>query len=291
MPWGGGVRDTLVLPLWMNIDQTLQSPRNEMTDGIKIDVDGPIATITLNRPERLNAIDLVAWRALGDAAARLGQDPSVRCVVLRGAGHRAFSSGADIKDFEAHRFDSRSAAEYAEVFEGALLKIEEMPQPTISMIQGVCVGGGLELAAATDIRIAAEGSRFGVPVAKIGIVAGWNELRRMIAVAGQAGVSYLVLSGRIIGHDEALRIGLVTAVVSPEDLQSEVYGLAKEIAAGAPISHADHKTMIRRIAAEPGIETLTAQERALQFRVFDTDDFNEGRRAFVAKRAPAFKGR
>ena len=262
-----------------------------MTEAIKIHIDGPVATITINRPERLNAIDLPAWKALADAATNLAAYPAVRCVVLRGAGHRAFSSGADIKDFEAHRYDSRSAAEYAEVFEDALLKIEEMPQPTISMIQGVCVGGGLELAAATDIRIAAEGSRFGVPVAKIGIVAGWNELRRMIAVAGQAGVSYLVLSGRIIGHDEALRIGLVTAVVSPEDLESEVYGLAKEIAAGAPISHADHKTMIRRIAAEPGIETLTAQERALQFRVFDTDDFNEGRRAFVAKRAPAFKGR
>ena len=170
-----------------------------MTDAIKIDIDGPVATITINRPERLNAIDLPAWRALSDAASGLARDPGVRCVVLRGAGERAFSSGADIKDFESHRFDSKSAAKYAEVFEGALLGIEELPQPTISMIRGVCVGGGLELAAATDIRICAEGSRFGVPVARIGIVAGWNELRRMIAVAGQAAVSYLVLSGRIIG--------------------------------------------------------------------------------------------
>ena len=262
-----------------------------MTEAIQIHIDGPVATITINRPERLNAIDLPAWKAIADAATNIAEYPAVRCVVLRGAGNKAFSSGADIKDFDAHRFDSASAAKYAEVFEGALLKIEEMPQPTISMIQGVCVGGGLELASATDIRVAAEGSRFGVPVARIGIVAGWNELRRMIGVAGQAAVSYLVLSGRIIGHDEALCMGLVTAVVSPEDLESEVYGLANEIAAGAPISHADHRTMIRRIAAEPGIETLTAEERALQFRVFDTDDFNEGRRAFVAKRAPAFKGR
>ena len=130
-----------------------------------------------------------------------------------------------------------------------------------------------------------------MPVAKIGIVAGWNELRRMIGIAGQAAVSYLVLSGRIIGHKEALRMGLVTAVVSSKILETEVYELAKEIAAGAPVSHADHKTMIRRIAAEPGIETLTAEERALQFRVFDTADFDEGRRAFVAKRAPEFEGR
>ena len=262
-----------------------------MTNGVKLDIDGPVATITLDRPERLNAIDLPAWQALQDASTRLADDRAVRCVVLRGAGDRAFSSGADIKDFEAHRYDSMSSAGYAEVFEGALLKIEEMPQPTISMIRGVCVGGGLELAAATDIRIAAEGSRLGVPVARIGIVAGWNELRRMISVAGQAAVSYLVLSGRIIGHEEAQRMGLVTAVVPPGDLEPTVYGLAKEIAAGAPISHEDHKTMIRRIAAEPGIETLTAEERALQFRVFDTDDFNEGRRAFVAKRAPDFTGR
>lgn len=262
-----------------------------MTDGIKIDIDGPIATITLNRPERLNAIDLPAWRALQDAAERLTKDPAVRCVVLRGAGDRAFSSGADIKDFEEHRFDSKSATEYAEVFEGALLAVEELPQPTISMIRGVCVGGGLELAAATDIRLTAEGSRFGVPVARIGIVAGWNELRRMIAVAGQAAVSYLVLSGRIIGHEEARSMGLVNAVVSPDDLETEVYRLANEIASGAPFSHADHKTMIRRIAAEPGIDTLTAEERALQFRVFDTADFDEGRRAFVSKRAPEFRGR
>lgn len=262
-----------------------------MTEAIKTHVDGPVATITINRPERLNAIDLPAWQALQDAAARLADDRSVRCVVLRGAGEKAFSSGADIKEFEAHRYDSTSAAGYAKVFEGALLKVEEMPQPTISMIRGVCVGGGLELAAATDIRIAAEGSRFGVPVARIGIVAGWNELRRMIAVAGQPAVSYLVLSGRIIGHEEAQRMGLVTTVVQPSDLESEVYGLAKEIAAGAPVSHEDHKAMIRRIAVEPGIGTLTPDERALQFRVFDTDDFDEGRRAFVAKRAPEFKGR
>ena len=262
-----------------------------MTNAIKIEIDGPVATVTINRPERLNAIDLPAWRALSDAASALGEDRAVRCVVLRGAGDRAFSSGADIKDFEAHRFDSKSAAKYAEVFEGALLGIEELPQPTISMIRGVCVGGGLELAAATDIRICAESSRFGVPVARIGIVAGWNELRRMIAVAGQAAVSYLVLSGRIIGHEDAHRMGLVTAVVPLGDLESEVYRLANEIAAGAPISHADHKSMIRRIASEPGRETLTAEERALQFRVFDTADFSEGRRAFVSKRAPEFEGR
>ena len=107
-----------------------------MTDAIKIDIDGLVATITINRPERLNAIDLPAWQALSDAASSLARDPGVRCVVLRGAGERAFSAGADIKDFESHRFDSKSAAKYAEVFEGALLGIEELPQPTISMITG-----------------------------------------------------------------------------------------------------------------------------------------------------------
>ena len=170
--------------------------------------------------------------------------------------------------------------------------MEELPQPTISMIRGVCVGGGLELAAATDIRIAAEGSRFGVPVARIGIVAGWNELRRMIAVAGQAAVSYLVLSGRIIGHHEARTMGLVTAVVSPDDLESEVYRLANEIAAGAPYlslrPQNDDPPHSRRTGHR---DPDSAEERALQFRVFDTADFDEGRRAFVAKRAPEFRGR
>ncbi len=261
------------------------------TDRIIVSQDGAVATVTINRPESLNAIDLQAWRELTDAFTALASDRSVRCVTLRGAGERAFSSGADIKDFAAHRHDSASARGYAYAFEGALSAVEKMPQPTVSMIRGVCVGGGLELAAATDIRIASEGSRFGVPVARLGIVAGWNELRRMIAVAGQSAVSYLVLSGRIVGHEEALRMGLITAVTAPGDLGREVTRLADEIARGAPISHEDHKAMIRRIAAEPGIETLTEAERSLQFRVFDTEDFREGRSAFVDRRRPKFEGR
>ena len=261
------------------------------TNSIIVDIDGNIATVTINRPDRLNAIDLPTWHGLREALHQLAEDRTVRCVVLRGAGDRAFSAGADIKDFEEQRYDSESAARYAQVFEGALKSVEEMPQPTVSMIRGVCVGGGLELAAATDIRIAAEGSRFGVPVARIGIVAGWNELRRMTAVAGQAAVSYLLLSGRIVGHEEALRMGLVTAVAAPGELEADVYRLADEIARAAPLSHTDHKTMMRRIASEPGIESLTESERALQYRVFDSEDFAEGRSAFIAKRRPNFKGR
>ncbi len=261
-----------------------------MQDPILVEHDGPVATVTFNRPGSRNAISYEMWQMLMDVARGLDADDSVRCVIFRGAGDEAFSAGADIRDFENHRSDSATAARYAEVFEGALEAIEQMSKPTISMIRGFCVGGGLELAAATDIRIAAEGSKFGVPVSRIAIVAGYNELRRMIAVAGSAAVSYLVLSGRIIGHEDALRMGLLTLVTPPDQLEAEVSSLADDIVRGAPISHADHKAMIRRVLGDPGLATLTGEERSLQFRVFDTDDFQEGRAAFLEKRRPEFRG-
>ena len=151
---------------------------------------------------------------------------------------KRFRRGADIKDFDEHRYNSASAARYAKAFESALDRVERLRCPTISAIQGFCVGGGLELAAATDIRIATKGSRFGVPVNRLGLTAGWDELRRMIAVAGLPAVKYLVLSGRIIDIDDAVRFGLVTAVVADEDFDAEVDRLASQIASGGSASRA-----------------------------------------------------
>ena len=147
---------------------------------ILVEHDGPVATVVLNRPDKMNAISLEMWATLTSQVDELERDENVRVIVFRGEGSRAFSAGADIGDFEASRHDSKSAVEYAAVFEGALEKVAGLSMPTISMIEGVCVGGGLELASCTDIRIAAEGSRFGVPVARIGVVAGFKEMRRLI---------------------------------------------------------------------------------------------------------------
>ena len=256
-----------------------------MNEHILVDNSDAVATITFNRPDQRNAISYEMWRSLAEIVEELETDTSVRCVIFRGAGGEAFSAGADIKDF-----DSTSAARYAKAFESALDRIEKLRCPTISAIQGFCVGGGLELAAATDIRIATAESKFGVPVARLGLTAGWDELRRMIAVAGIPAVKYLLFSGRIIDIDDAVRFGLVTAVVADEDFDAEVDKLASHIASGAPLAAEDHKIMIRRLSVEPDTEKLSEDDFNLQFRVFDSADFRAGVKAFKAKRRPVFRG-
>ncbi len=249
-----------------------------------------IATIIFNRPSQRNAISYEMWRQLGQIMSEFEADKSLRCVVFRGAGGQAFSAGADIKDFDEHRYDSKSAANYAKAFESALERIENLHCPTVSAIQGFCVGGGLELAAATDIRIATPESQFGVPVARLGLTAGWDELRRMIAVAGIPAVKYLLLSGRIIGIDEAMRFGLVTDVVDDSEFDSAVDRLARQISRGAPLAARDHKIMIRHLSIEPNTSTMSKQIFNLQFRVFDSADFRAGVEAFKAKKHPVFRG-
>lgn len=262
-----------------------------MSKLILVKMDGAVATVTLNRPEQRNAISYEMWREIGAAASRLSRDGAVRCVVFRGAGDVAFSAGADIKDFPRHRHDSKSAAQYAEAAEGAMDAVERMPQPTVAMVRGYCVGGGLELASCTDIRVASEGSKFGVPVQRIGVVAGYQEVRRILRIAGLSAAAYLIYSGRLIGHEEALRCGLVTAVVPVQQLEEETYRLAGEVALGSPVAHADHKAIVRKVLGDPGLATLSEEERALQFRIFDSKDFREGTRAFTEKRPPRFEGR
>ncbi|MSQ08068.1 MAG: enoyl-CoA hydratase/isomerase family protein [Dehalococcoidia bacterium] len=262
-----------------------------MSPLILVNTDGPVATVTLNRPEQRNAISYEMWREIGAAASRLSEDKAVRCVVFKGAGDMAFSAGADIKDFPKHRYDSKSAARYAEAAESAMEAVERMPQPTLALVRGYCVGGGLELASCTDIRVASEGSKFGLPVQKIGVVAGYQEVRRIIRIAGLSATAYLIYGGRLIGHDEALRCGLVTLLVPEQQLEEETYRLAAEVARGSPVAHADHKAILRKALEDPALATLSEEERALQFRIFDSEDFREGSRAFIDKRPPRFPGR
>jgi len=262
-----------------------------LSSEILVNKDGAVATVTFNRPEVRNAISYAMWVELREVARELGADAEVRCVVFRGAGEEAFSAGADIKDFAEHRHDSASAAGYAEVFEEAMDLVGEMPKPTIAMIRGFCIGGGIEFATATDIRIASQDSRFGVPIARISVVAGYKEVRRLGALIGRGNVAQMLMGGDIIDAAEAYRIGLVTRVVRGDALEEEVYGMARRIARLAPLSHRAHKAVIGTVSANPGLTGLSEEEEKLPLEVFDSADFREGTAAFLEKRRPEFTGR
>lgn len=290
-PQGGAAETATLLAAPARSGTRAGREERELSDEILVGRDGAVATVTFNRPEVRNAISYGMWVELRDVAGELSADGGVRCVVFRGAGEEAFSAGADIRDFAGHRHDSASAAKYADVFEGAMDLVEEMPKPTITMIRGFCIGGGIEFATATDIRIASEDARFGVPIARISVVAGYKEVRRLVALVGRGNVARMLLGGEIIDAAEALRIGLVTSVVGGEELEEQVYGLARRLAGLAPLSHRAHKAVLRTVSANPGLEGLSAEERALPLEVFDSADFREGTAAFLEKRRPEFTGR
>jgi len=262
-----------------------------MTQDILTVIENGIATVTFNRPRQRNAIDYHGWLELRRIALDLVADTNVKVVVFTGAGDAAFSAGADIKDFENYRNNSEKALLYSEAFDGALDAIEAISRPTISLIKGFCVGGGCELSTATDIRIAADNSRFGIPVARLGILVGYREMRRLVRLVGPGNASYILLSARLIDVGEAHRIGLVTQTAPLDDVDDVAYSLAREMVPLAPLSQARHKRILQTVLENPALESLTEEEERLPFTNFDSEDFHEGRAAFVERRAPKFKGR
>jgi enoyl-CoA hydratase len=256
-----------------------------------IDRDGPIATITMNRPEHHNAINFAMWSELNGLVAEVTSDDEIRVLVIRGAGTAAFSAGADIAEFEKTRNDSAQARIYSEAFDGAMDALWALGKPVIAMIQGFCVGGGLELACCTDLRIAAEGSRFGIPTARLGVLVGYREMRRLLQLVGPGRAADILIAARILGADEALQMGLVTRVVPAERIEQEVYELARDIAGMAPLIHRWHKQIMRTVLQNPGLSDLTPDQESLPFACFDTEDFQEGKQAFLEKRRPKFSGK
>ena len=262
-----------------------------MGEEIRLDKRQGIATVTINRPAQRNAVTYAMWGRLTLLMAELERDSDVRVVILRGSGTQAFSAGADIAEFEEQRKNSTMARKYHGAVEEALEAIAHFPRPTIAMVAGYCVGGGLELATTTDLRIAADNARFGIPTAKLGIVVGYREMARLVRLVGPGGTMDILLTARLVEADEALRIGLISRLVPLAELESSTEKVATEIAGYAPLSHRWHKQMLETVLRDPGLERLTPQVTKLTFACFDTEDFQEGRRAFVEKRKAVFRGR
>jgi len=250
--------------------------------------EGGVVTVTLNRPEKLNALIMPMWTGLNDAFGALEADDSVRAIVLRGAGERAFAPGADIGEFESLRGNAAQAREYGLLMHEVMRRIGECRHPTVALIQGLCVGGGLELAMLCDIRICGTGSRFGVPINRIGVTMGYPEIAALIALVGRTVALEILLEGRVFDAEEAKEKGLVTRVVPDERVVEEAYEAANRIAAGAPLVNRWHKKFARRVL-DP--KPLTPAEFDEAYATFDTEDFQNGFRAFLAKRPPVFEGR
>ncbi len=242
----------------------------------------------LNRPEKLNALTRPMWRRLGDVFLELGADGQLRCIVIRGAGTKAFAPGNDISEFATERSNVEQARDYGNDMRRTIEAIDRCPVPVVAQIHGICVGGGLEIAGLADIRICGESSRFGVPINKLGLVMAYAEIGSLVALAGEATALEILLEGRVFDAREALAKGLVTRVVPDAEVEAEARATAQRIADGAPLVARWHKKFARRLR-DP--KPLTADEYDEGFACFGTEDFRIGYRAFLAKTKPEFKGK
>lgn len=250
--------------------------------------DPAIATVTLNRPDKLNAMTKPMWQRLGGVMRALSADDALRCIVIRGAGGRAFSPGNDIGEFATERGNFAQGRAYGAVLHEALGAIADCRHPVVAQIDGICVGGGLEIAALCDLRICGTSSRFGAPINRLGLVMAHAELAALVQLAGRAGALELLLEGRLLAADEALARRLVHRVVPDGQVAAEAQATARRIAAGAPLAARWHKQFLRELASGA---PLTEAQRDEAYRCYDSEDFRIGVAAFLAKQAPEFVGR
>ena len=258
-----------------------------MTDRpIEIFIDGPIATLVLNRPEKRNALSEAMWREIADQAERLSKNLSVKVLIVRGADASAFSAGADIAEFDRVHESPITASKYQQVIDTAYEALAAFPKPTIAMIQGACFGGGCALSLCCDLRYADTTASFCIPPAKLGLVYSLKETKRLADLVGPSKAKEMLMGAYVVDSNEALRIGLVTRCFGAKHLERETYAFAKNLAELSQATIEAVKIMMSEISN--GAASDTKVSRSLVEAQFESSDYLEGRRAFLDKRKPSF---
>lgn len=254
---------------------------------VEVERAGNLATLTLSRPEVLNAFNTEQLQAFLDRFGEVSADASVRVILIRGAGDRAFASGADIAEMKA--MSPRQALAFSRLGQRACDAVESAPQPVIAAINGYAFGGGLELALACDIRICADSAQMGQPEVGLGILPGWGATQRLTRLAGPGVSKDLILTGRRVAADEALRLGLVSAIYPAAELMDRAREIAERIARNGPVAVGYAKQAIER-ALDGSLEAGLAYEAHVFALTFDTADQKDGMAAFLERRQPEFQG-
>jgi enoyl-CoA hydratase/carnithine racemase len=249
-----------------------------------------VGWVIFSNPAKFNAVSHDMWMALPQAIAAFDADPEVRMIVIAGDGDKAFISGADISQFEK----SRGSAEAQAIYNRAVVEAYEAPvrcsKPVVAKIRGICMGGGLGLAAACDVRIAADDAVFRMPAARLGLGYNFTGISRFVQLLGAANTSDIFFSARKFGAAEALSMGFVNRVVPAADLDREFAGYCELLAENAPLTMAAAKFAIRQTGLDPDARDLNQTARMIE-ACFNSEDYREGRKAFMEKRKPNFTGK
>jgi enoyl-CoA hydratase len=260
------------------------------TDKMIARKENGIGWMIFNNPERHNAVSLEMWDAANEIIADFAQDDAVRVVVVRGAGEKAFVSGADISKFDDERAEQEAVARYEAATEGAYSGLRALPKPTIAMIQGYCIGGGTNLAICCDLRIASDSAKIAIPAARLGLGYGYNRIRRLLEVVSPSFAKEIFFTARQFTAEEARIMGLVNRVVPHAELESYVTDYANQIAANAPLTVSSIKAIVTEALKDPTDRDLALCDRLVR-QCFESGDYAEGRLAFKEKRKPVFRGR
>jgi enoyl-CoA hydratase/carnithine racemase len=260
------------------------------TDKMAAHKNKHVGWITFNNPARHNAVSLEMWQGLADIANDFARDDDIRVVVVQGAGEKAFVSGADISEFAQQRDSAEATQRYDAVAQEGMQALKNLNKPTLAMIQGYCIGGGVAVALNCDIRIAADHSRFAVPAAKLGLGYEFDGVRKLVDVVGPSFAQEIFFTARQFSAPEALSMGLINRMVPKEDLLAYVTNYADTIAANAPMTVASIKTIVGEIVKDASLRNVALCDQ-LVAQCFNSADFTEGRTAFMDKRKPIFTGR